>query len=239
MERIKPSLVLSLSTFLSSESFVLHYRRFYSLFLYYLQKNQPSPKNNGTPSPVKQQHKNKDDILNDIFDSQNDNNDTRSVIDNDDDFNPRDSAYVPIQSQNVNANFGDFSGAFGGSTTTTAAAKTQDNSDEFADFTSAFNSGAKISNDKWTAGPQAQVSLMGSTIPNIGNPLANNPNSGQLTKPAQSLSAEGDLLSTNLSMGSNLLNTMQSRGQSNQNVTRNNANNNAGKKFVQRYYNLL
>ncbi|XP_015112980.1 clathrin interactor 1 isoform X1 [Diachasma alloeum] len=99
-------------------------------------------------SPIKSQPKKNNDILNDLFDTSNDN--SRTAIDNDDDFNPRESDYVPVASQNVvNANFGDFTSAFGGTK--------QDNDDQFADFTSAFNSGVTIgrNDNNWVAGGAA------------------------------------------------------------------------------------
>lgn len=99
-------------------------------------------------SPIKHQPKQKNnDILNDLFESSNDN--SRTAIDNDDDFNPRESDYMPVASQNaVNANFGDFTSAF------TGATNKQDNDDQFADFTSAFNSGVTIggNDNNWIGG---------------------------------------------------------------------------------------
>lgn len=98
-------------------------------------------------SPANHQ-KNKNDVLNDIFDSQNDNN-AKSAID-DDDFNPRASAH-PAPSQNANLDFGDFASAFGGPTV-----KMKEN-DEFADFTSAFTtSGVTSSNSSFQSHVQQQ-----------------------------------------------------------------------------------
>ncbi|XP_015597202.1 telomere length regulation protein TEL2 homolog isoform X2 [Cephus cinctus] len=193
------------------------------------QSNNSSPTKQGNlmSSPVKQQ-KSKNDILNDIFDSQNENN-TPGKADNDDDFNPRANNYTPIQSQNANADFGDFASAFNN-----PATKTNDNSDEFADFTSAFNAGVTISNPPATQlqAPQAQISLMGATIPNIGNPMA-----GNLTNPlivgAQSTAAPGfgnigsaNILPQNSAMGNNLFNSLPPQGVNNQVETLNNSNNN-------------
>ncbi|KAF7991454.1 hypothetical protein HCN44_008766 [Aphidius gifuensis] len=89
--------------------------------------------------------KNKNDILNDLFDNKNnDNNNTRSIIDNDDDddFNPRDNDYTPVVNK-INNNFGDFTNAFSG------VNNKNDKNDEFADFTTAFDSNLTIGNDNW------------------------------------------------------------------------------------------
>ncbi|KAK0160016.1 hypothetical protein PV328_007464 [Microctonus aethiopoides] len=94
-------------------------------------------------SPIKQQTivKSKNDILNDLFESQYD-NDKHLNIDNDDDFNPRsDNDNIKQQSDNINVNFGDFNNAFGDNKIKV------DNNDEFADFTSAFNTAVTINND--------------------------------------------------------------------------------------------
>lgn len=105
-------------------------------------------------SPMKTPQKSKNDILNELFDSQNDN--SRSAIDNDDDFNPR---------ENPNANFGDFSSAFG-----QKQSKTEGN-DEFADFTSAFNSGVTIGTDnQWDKGFANYDNLLGQGGDFSGNP---------------------------------------------------------------------
>ncbi|XP_011299277.1 clathrin interactor 1 isoform X2 [Fopius arisanus] len=101
-------------------------------------------------SPIKSQPKKYNDILNDLFETSNDN--SRTAIDNDDDFNPRESDYVPVASQNVaNSNFGDFTSAFGGTK--------QDNDDQFADFTSAFNSGVTIggNDNNWVGGASPEA----------------------------------------------------------------------------------
>ncbi|KYQ55969.1 Clathrin interactor 1 [Trachymyrmex zeteki] len=123
----------------------------------------PVQQNSSLSSP-KNQQKTKNDILNDIFESQNDNNRLE-----DDDFNPRANTQSFAQSQNANADFGDFTSAFNNS----ATVKTKDSNDEFADFTSAFNNVA-ISNT--SSQPQSQINLMGVTIPTINNPTANNMN---------------------------------------------------------------
>lgn len=231
-----------MTTLINNLSILLEKMCFF--FCFFRQKNPSSPKINAI-STSSNALKNKEDILNDIFDSQNENSEKKTSgennADEDDDFNPRENAYAPIQTQSPNSNFGDFSSAFGVTNpSANKITKAPENSDEFADFTSAFNSGAKITNDNWSATPQAQISLMGSTIPNIGNPLANKTsNNSSLINPAQSApslatvpNSATDLLSTNLTMGSNLLNTMQTQGHNNQNVLRNNANNNSSKLFI-------
>ncbi|KAH0954716.1 hypothetical protein HN011_007735 [Eciton burchellii] len=122
---------------------------------------------NNTLSSSSNQQKTKNDILNDIFESQNDNNRL-----DDDDFNPRANTQSYVQPQNTNVDFGDFTSAF----TNPTAIKIKDNNDEFADFTSAFNN-VVISNS--ASQPQSQINLMGVTIPTI-NPAANNTNSNNL-----------------------------------------------------------
>lgn len=115
--------------------------------------------------------KSKSDILNDIFDSQNENN-TKSIADDDDDFNPRANTQSNVQTQNVNAEFGDFTSAFGSPTV-----KTKESNDEFADFTSAFNSSITISNPTVQSPlPQTQINLMGATVPNINSSMTENVN---------------------------------------------------------------
>ncbi|XP_011172970.1 telomere length regulation protein TEL2 homolog [Solenopsis invicta] len=125
-------------------------------------------KNNSLSSP-KNQQKTKNDILNDIFESQSDN----SRLD-DDDFNPRANTQSFAQPQNANADFGDFTSAFNNPATNPV--KTKD-SDEFADFTSAFNN-VVISNPP--SQPQSQINLMGVTIPTVNNPIANNMNNSNM-----------------------------------------------------------
>ncbi|KAL0121183.1 hypothetical protein PUN28_008692 [Cardiocondyla obscurior] len=123
----------------------------------------PAQQKNSLSSPTNQQ-KTKNDILNDIFESQSDN----ARLD-DDDFNPRANTQSFAQAQNTNTDFGDFTSAFNNPTTV----KTKDN-DEFADFTSAFNNVA-ISNPP--SQPQSQINLMGVTIPTANNPSNNVNNS--------------------------------------------------------------
>jgi len=133
--------------------------------VFYLQNSTIIQQNNTLSSSTNQQ-KTKNDILNDIFESQNDN----KRLD-DDDFNPRANTQSCVQSQNTNVDFGDFTSAFVNPT----AVKIKDNNDEFADFTSAFNN-VVISNS--ASQPQSQINLIGVTIPTI-NP-ANNMNSNNL-----------------------------------------------------------
>ncbi|XP_018392391.1 PREDICTED: telomere length regulation protein TEL2 homolog isoform X1 [Cyphomyrmex costatus] len=134
------------------------------------QSNNSAPvQQNNTLSSPKNQQKSKNDILNDIFESQNDNNKL-----DDDDFNPRaNSTQSFAQPQNANADFGDFTSAFNNS----ATVKTKDSNDEFADFTSAFNN-VTISNT--SSQPQSQINLMGVTIPTMNNPIANNMNNSNV-----------------------------------------------------------
>ncbi|XP_018338673.1 PREDICTED: telomere length regulation protein TEL2 homolog isoform X1 [Trachymyrmex septentrionalis] len=126
--------------------------------------NSASVQQNSSLSSPKNQQKTKNDILNDIFESQNDNNRL-----DDDDFNPRANTQSFAQPQNANADFGDFTSAFNNS----ATVKTKDSNDEFADFTSAFNN-VTISNTP--SQPQSQINLMGVTIPTMNNPTVNNMN---------------------------------------------------------------
>lgn len=127
-------------------------------------QNSTSTQQSNNLSPVNQQ-KTKNDILNEIFESQSDN----SKLD-DDDFNPRANTQSYIQSQNANLDFGDFTSAFNNSSN----AKKDSSSDEFADFTSAFNA-ATISGPT-PSQPQSQISLMGVTIPSVNSPTSNNAN---------------------------------------------------------------
>ncbi|KAK9302469.1 hypothetical protein QLX08_005542 [Tetragonisca angustula] len=168
-------------------------------------------KNNSLPT----KHKNKNDILNDIFDSQNENNSKSIVVvdnddNDDDDFNPRANTQPNVQTQNANADFGDFTSAFGSPTM-----KTKDSNDEFADFTSAFNSSVTISNSPMQLQlPQTQVNLVGTTILNI-NSITDNVNNPMFIN-AQSLSTSSfttmpptNTLSQNPNMSSNLFDTLQ------------------------------
>lgn len=170
-------------------------------------------------SPVKQQ-KSTNNILNDLFESNNEN--VTSNVDNndDDDFNPRANTGSSLPTQNVNtSDFGDFTSAFGNSTN-----KTKDN-DEFADFTSAFNSGVTISS------PVSQ--LQGHTVPeviNLGQPVADNLG-GPMIPGVQSNVSFGNLTSGNVStqntnlMGNNMFNSLPPQGIQ----SWNNGNNNTGK----------
>ncbi|XP_031784859.1 telomere length regulation protein TEL2 homolog isoform X1 [Nasonia vitripennis] len=174
-------------------------------------KDQP----NLMTSPVKQPpQRSRNEILNDIFDSQNDNNGTVTKTDNDDDdFNPRADNYAPLStSQNVSSgDFGDFTSAFGSPPT---SKQQESGGDEFADFTSAFDSGLSISQQP-PQPQQPQISLIGATIPNIGNPMADN-----LMAPI------GTQVNTGFGAGNDLFNTMQSQTLVNQPQTINNSNNN-------------
>lgn len=158
-------------------------------------------------SPVKETQRNKNEILNDIFDSQSEI--VSPNADDDDDFNPRGS----VQSKNpTSSEFGDFASAFGDDTTS----KTGDGSnDEFADFTSAFDAGVTISN---AANNQPQISLLGSTIPNIGNPMSQNFGSSVLQ---------------NTGVGNNLFNSLPPQPQ---NIV--NSNNNQGEYPSYFFYDL-
>lgn len=129
----------------------------------YLQNSTPVQHSNNLSSPTNKQ-KTKNDILNDIFESQSDN----SKLD-DDDFNPRANTQSFAQPQNANLDFGDFTSAFNNP----ATVKTKDSNDEFADFTSAFNNVA-MSNPP--SQPQTQINLMGVAIPTVNNSTANNTN---------------------------------------------------------------
>ncbi|KOC71197.1 Clathrin interactor 1 [Habropoda laboriosa] len=167
--------------------------------------------------------KNKNDILNDIFDSQNENN-TKPVVDDDDDFNPRANTQSSLQSQNANTDFGDFTSAFGSPT-----AKTKDSNDEFADFTSAFNSSVTISNSPVQPQlPQTQINLMGATVPNINSSMTDNVNNAMFIN-AQSVNAPSftsvvpaNTIPQNPSMSNNLFD-IQPQVLSNQQTLNNNA----------------
>lgn len=132
---------------------------------FYLQNSIAVQQSNNLSSPTNKQ-KTKNDILNDIFESQSDN----SRLD-DDDFNPRANAQSFAQPQNANLDFGDFTSAFNNP----ASVKTKDSNDEFADFTSAFSNVA-ISNPP--SQPQTQINLMGVAIPTVNNSTTNNANIG-------------------------------------------------------------
>ena len=93
--------------------------------------------------------------------------------------------------------------------------KTKDSNDEFADFTSAFNSSVTISNSPMQLQlPQTQVNLVGTTILNI-NSITDNVNNPMFIN-AQSLSTSSfttmpptNTLSQNPNMSSNLFDTLQ------------------------------
>ncbi|XP_043263132.1 clathrin interactor 1 isoform X2 [Colletes gigas] len=177
--------------------------------------------NNSLTLPIKQKSKN--DILNDIFDSQNENN-TKSV-DDDDDFNPRANTQPTVQSPNANVDFGDFTSAFGSPTV-----KTKDSNDEFADFTSAFNASVTISNSPVQSQlPQTQINLIGATIPNINSPVTGNANNTMfmntqsISTPSFAPITSGNALPQNSNVNSNLFDTLQPQVLSNQQTLNNNA----------------
>ncbi|KAK2584159.1 hypothetical protein KPH14_006590 [Odynerus spinipes] len=165
--------------------------------------------------------KNKNDILNDIFDSQNENN-TKAAID-DDDFNPRASAH-PVPSQNANLDFGDFASAFGGPTV-----KMKEN-DEFADFTSAFTSGVTSSNNPSIQShmPQNQVPFVGATIPNVNNTMTNNlsstmiPNTQSASIPGFKMMNSSGAQTQKNNVGNNLFDSLPSQTPGNEAVLNNN-----------------
>ncbi|XP_047351772.1 telomere length regulation protein TEL2 homolog isoform X1 [Vespa velutina] len=171
--------------------------------------NYGKEQSNAFSSPANHQ-KNKNDILNDIFDSQNDNN-TKSTID-DDDFNPRGNNH----SQPANLDFGDFASAFGSPTV-----KMKEN-DEFADFTSAFSSGVTSPNNSLHAS-QNQLSFMGNTIPNTSNTTTNNLNNTMISN----ASATGfKMINPNSiqknNVGNNLFDSLQPQTPNNEAVLNNN-----------------
>lgn len=154
-------------------------------------------------SPVKQQ-KSTNNILNDLFESNNENlsSNIENNVDDDDDFNPRANTGSTIPSQNVNtSDFGDFTSAFGNSTN-----KVKDN-DEFADFTSAFNSGMTIQSPATQLPGAINISqqsdnLSGTMLPGVqtnASPFGNL-ESGNVS-----------LQNTNL-MGNNMFNSLPSQG---------------------------
>lgn len=172
-------------------------------------------KKNCLSLPIKQ--KNKNDILNDIFDSQNENN-AKPVVDDDDDFNPRANTQSAVQTQNANVDFGDFTSAFGSPT-----AKTKDSNDEFADFTSAFNSAVTVSSPPVQPQlPQAQINLMGATIPNINNSVTDNVNNTMFNNQPTNAPFTGSTIPQNPNVGSNLFDTFQPQVLSNQPTLNNN-----------------
>ncbi|XP_053991624.1 uncharacterized protein LOC128883371 [Hylaeus volcanicus] len=178
--------------------------------------------NNSLSLPIKQKSKN--DILNDIFDSQNENN-AKSVVDDDDDFNPRANTQPTVQSHNANTDFGDFTSAFGSPTV-----KTKDSNDEFADFTSAFNSSVTISNPPVVQSqmPQTQINLIGTTIPNINSPVTVNVNNSMFmnthsaSTPSFTPVTSGNTVLQNSNMNSNLFDSLQPQVLNNQQTLNNN-----------------
>ncbi|XP_015429698.1 PREDICTED: uncharacterized protein LOC107186364 isoform X1 [Dufourea novaeangliae] len=177
--------------------------------------------NNSLSLPIKQKSKN--DILNDIFDSQSENN-TKSAVDDDEDFNPRANTQSTVQSQNTNVDFGDFTSAFGSPTV-----KTKDN-DEFADFTSAFNSSVTISNPSVQSQlPHAQINLMGATVPNVNSSVTNNANNSMfintqsVSTPSLTSMTAANAHSQNTNVNSNLFDTLQPQALNNQQTLNNNA----------------
>ncbi|XP_058801183.1 telomere length regulation protein TEL2 homolog [Phymastichus coffea] len=170
------------------------------------QQQQPS---NLMSSPVKQPaQRSKSDILNEIFDMQNDNGTVTKAAE-DDDFDPRADNYAPLsQSNQPTSEFGDFASAFG---TPPMAQVNKPKDDEFADFTSAFDSSVTISQPP-SQQQQPQVSLLGATIPNIGNPMTDN-----------LMSSIGN---TDFGGGNDLFNTMQTQSFTNKPQITNNSNNN-------------
>lgn len=173
-------------------------------------------------SPVKQQ-KSTNNILNELFESNNEN--SSSNIDNDDDdFNPRANTYSSLPTQNVNApDFGDFTSAFGGSTN-----KVKDN-DEFADFTSAFNSGLTVTSPISPSQPHQADIVPG--VVNFGQPTTDNLSGTILSGSQSNISAFENLGSGNIStqnttlMGNNIFNSLQPQGVH----SLNSSNNNTGK----------
>ncbi|KAG5331905.1 EPN4 protein, partial [Acromyrmex charruanus] len=177
------------------------------------QSNNSAPvQQNSSLSSPKNQQKTKNDILNDIFESQKDNNRL-----DDDDFNPRANTQSFAQPQNANADFGDFTSAFNNS----ATVKTKDSNDEFADFTSAFNN-VTISNTP--SQPQSQINLMGVTIPTMNNPTVNNMNNSN-TMYANTMQTAGTTAFTGTpaiqKTSNDLFDTLSPQGLNNQ-ITNNN-----------------
>ncbi|XP_043491684.1 uncharacterized protein LOC122517390 isoform X2 [Polistes fuscatus] len=169
-----------------------------------------------TFSSVGNHPKNKNDILNDIFDSQKDNN-IKSAID-DDDFNPRGNNH----SQTANLDFGDFASAFGSPTV-----KMKEN-DEFADFTSAFNSGATSPNNSSVqshVSQNNQLSFMGSTIPNTSNTMTNNLNNTMISNVQPTglkIINPSNVQTQKNNVGNNLFDSLQSPTSNNEAILNNN-----------------
>ncbi|XP_033207227.1 uncharacterized protein LOC117166897 [Belonocnema kinseyi] len=178
------------------------------------------PHGNLMTSPVKQQ-KSTNNILNELFESNNENS-TSNIDKDDDDFNPRANTYSSLPTQNVNApDFGDFSSAFGGSTN-----KVKDN-DEFADFTSAFNSGLALTSPI-SPPPQLHQTDIMSGIGNLGQSTTNNLSGTMLSGSQSNISAFDNLGSGNISaqnttlMGNNIFNSLQPQGIHSLNSSNNN-----------------
>nr|XP_050850642.1 telomere length regulation protein TEL2 homolog isoform X1 [Vespula vulgaris] len=175
--------------------------------------NYGKEQSNAFSSPANHQ-KNKNDILNDIFDSQNDNN-TKSTID-DDDFNPRGN-----HSQPANLDFGDFASAFGSPTV-----KMKEN-DEFADFTSAFSSGVTSPNNSsvQSHASQNQLSFMGTTIPNTSNTMTNNLNNTMISNASATafkMINPNSIQTQKNNVGNNLFDSLQSQAPNNEAILNNN-----------------
>ncbi|XP_018377534.1 PREDICTED: clathrin interactor 1 isoform X2 [Trachymyrmex cornetzi] len=172
------------------------------------QSNNSAPvQQNSSLSSPKNQQKTKNDILNEIFESQNDNNRL-----DDDDFNPRANTQSFAQPQNANADFGDFTSAFNNA----ATVKTKDSNDEFADFTSAFNN---VTISSTPSQPQSQINLMGVTIPTVNNPTVNNMNNSNTIQTAGTTAFTGTPAIQKTS--NDLFDTLSPQGLNNQ-ITNNN-----------------
>lgn len=153
--------------------------------------NSP-PLGNLMTSPVKQQ-KSTNNILNELFESNNE-NEVSNAENDDDDFNPRANTYSSLPTQKSNApDFGDFTSAFGSS------GNMAKDSDEFADFTSAFNSGVSITNPV----SSTQAHMAPGAI-NLGQPITNNSSSTMLPGSQSNIPAFGNMDSAN-----NMFNSLQ------------------------------
>lgn len=182
--------------------------------------NYGKEQSNTFSSPANHQ-KNKNDILNDIFDSQNDNN-SKSAID-DDDFNPRATTQPPASSQNSKLDFGDFASAFCG-----LNVKPKEN-DEFADFTSAFNSGVTSNNPSIQSHiSQNQVPFIGATAPNVNNTMTNNlsntmlPNTQPTNMSGFKMMNPSGVQTQKHNVGNNLFDSLPSQTSGNEAILNNN-----------------
>ncbi|XP_011140638.1 telomere length regulation protein TEL2 homolog isoform X1 [Harpegnathos saltator] len=165
---------------------------------------------NNLSSPINQQ-KTKNDILNEIFESQSDNS---GRLD-DDDFNPRANTQSYIQPQNTNLDFGDFTSAFNNSLTNV---KSKDsNNDEFADFTSAFNNTVTISNPP--SQPQSQIGLIGVTILGVNSSTTNNANT--IYANTQTAFIGSDVAMQNSKMSNDLFDSLSPQTLNNQTMNNN------------------